>query len=126
MPSVTIAPVTSPPPLGLRIRRAREKLEWRQEDLAVAVGVSRNTIGNWERGEHVPRNRIGRLEEVLGVTLTGSNGHTPPDPATDFLRNAPPGLFSEAEIARMMAARRDLRRWPGNPAEDTSGEANAD
>lgn len=27
------------------------------------------TLGNWERGESIPRNRLARLEEVLGVPL---------------------------------------------------------
>lgn len=29
------------------------------------------TIGNWERGETVPMNRLTALEDALGVTLTG-------------------------------------------------------
>jgi transcriptional regulator with XRE-family HTH domain len=67
--------------LGLRIRRAREALEWRQQDLAVAVGVSPNTVSNWETGRRIPRNRIGRLEEVLHISLTPGRPAPAPEQA---------------------------------------------
>ena len=56
--------------LGTRIRRARERKRWTQQQLADALGVSVRAIGNWERDEAVPRNTIGALEELLGVDLT--------------------------------------------------------
>lgn len=56
-------------PLSERIRRAREDKGLTQEQLAEAVGVSQRTIGNWERGASVPRNRLGRLENILDVSL---------------------------------------------------------
>lgn len=40
-----------------------------QGELGQAVGVSLRTVGNWERGESVPLNRVGALEDVLGVSL---------------------------------------------------------
>lgn len=40
-----------------------------QGQLAQAVGVALRTVGNWERGETVPMNRLARLEDVLHVTL---------------------------------------------------------
>jgi len=52
--------------LGRRIRRARERKGWTQRQLAAEVGVGSRTVGGWERGETVPLNRMGRLEEVLG------------------------------------------------------------
>lgn len=39
-----------------------------QSDLADALGVSLRTVGNWERGETVPRNRMAPLAEVLRLT----------------------------------------------------------
>lgn len=54
---------------GLMIRSARERLGWTQKDLAEHVGTGHKTVGNWERGRTSPRNRIGALEEVLGITL---------------------------------------------------------
>ncbi len=58
--------------LGTRIKRARERLRWRQIDLAKALSVDVKTVGNWERGQTIPRNRIGAIEETLGVEITES------------------------------------------------------
>lgn len=53
--------------LGRRIRAARERKGLTQLELAQLVGVKTSrTVGGWERGEHVPMNRLGKLEEVLG------------------------------------------------------------
>lgn len=60
------------PSLGLKIKRARERKMWTQAKLAEAVGVSRDAIIKWESGKHTPRNRIGALEEVLGIDLTSA------------------------------------------------------
>lgn len=57
------------PPLGTRIKRARERKRWTQQRLADAVDVSQKTIDNWENGRTSPRSSIGALEEVLGVSL---------------------------------------------------------
>lgn len=56
--------------LGQRIRRLREERRWSQAELGDLVGVSGRTIGNWERDTHDPRNSIGALEKVFGVSLT--------------------------------------------------------
>lgn len=53
--------------LGQQIRRARERRGWTQQRLALEIGVGARTIGGWERGESVPMNRMGKLEEVLGI-----------------------------------------------------------
>ena len=52
--------------LGRRIKAARERKGWTQAHLATLMDVTHKTVGNWERGETVPQNRLGRLEEVLG------------------------------------------------------------
>lgn len=59
--------------LGQRIRKARERREWTQQQLALAVGVGSRTVGGWERGETVPLNRIGKLEEILGADVNPDN-----------------------------------------------------
>lgn len=46
-----------------------------QQQLADEVGVSKRTIGGWERGESVPRNRMAALAEVLGMEGTSEFGH---------------------------------------------------
>lgn len=61
--------------LGQRIRRARERKGWTQQQLAVAVGVGARTVGGWERGETVPLNRMARLEDVLGADVNPENDH---------------------------------------------------
>lgn len=66
----------NPPSLGARIRRARELARLSQEDLAKAVGASVRAISDWENDKHHPRNRLGVLEEVLGVDL----GDEPEEP----------------------------------------------
>ena len=55
--------------IGVRIKRARERKRMRQQDLAAAVGVSRTTVDAWEHNRAYPRNRIGALEDVLGISL---------------------------------------------------------
>lgn len=63
------------------IRAARERAGLTQEELGAALGVSLRTVGNWERGATVPRNREAALRRVLadhlddgtGPTLTGAS-----------------------------------------------------
>lgn len=50
---------------GEEIKEARERLHLTQQELATQVGVSMRTVGNWERGESVPRSRMGAIREVL-------------------------------------------------------------
>lgn len=47
-----------------------------QQQLADEVGVSMRTIGNWERNEAIPRNRMGALMEALEMGDQGPEfGH---------------------------------------------------
>lgn len=56
-------------PFHERLRAARERAQLSQGQLATQIGVSQRTVGNWETGTTVPRNRLGALEEALGVQL---------------------------------------------------------
>lgn len=56
------------------IRNGRERVHMTQQQLADEVGVSKRTIGGWERGESVPRNRMAALAEVLGMEGTSEFG----------------------------------------------------
>lgn len=38
-----------------------------QQELATAIGVGQRTVSNWERGETIPRNRLGMLREFFGL-----------------------------------------------------------
>lgn len=73
------------------IRRARERLQMTQPELADLVGVSESTISNWERGKHIPKNRLGRLRQVLRMddAPTPTSDHTNHDqPNGVLLRDA--------------------------------------
>lgn len=50
---------------GPSIRAAREAAGLTQQELANALGVTLRTVGNWERGETVPRSREGAIRRVL-------------------------------------------------------------
>ncbi len=41
-----------------------------QKQLAAVLGVTQRTIGNWERDERHPRNRMGAIVEVLGLDVS--------------------------------------------------------
>lgn len=56
------------------IKNGRERLQMTQQELADEVGVSKRTIGGWERGESVPRNRMAALAEVLGMESVSEFG----------------------------------------------------
>ena len=58
---------------GDQIRQARERKGWNQTKLARAVGVGARTVGNWERGDSSPKNKMAKLEEVLA----NNNGDDP-------------------------------------------------
>ncbi len=49
------------------IKAGRERRHLTQADLAKEMGVSLRTIGSWERGESIPRNRVGALIEALSL-----------------------------------------------------------
>lgn len=69
---------TENPHIGTRIRLARERLLWSQQQLADATGVDVKTVRNWEKTGRV-RNRRGKLEEVLGISFDDdTNGGAPP------------------------------------------------
>jgi transcriptional regulator with XRE-family HTH domain len=55
--------------IATRIRNRRQELGWLQQELADRVGVDRVTVSNWETGKQKPERYIGKLEQVLGVSL---------------------------------------------------------
>ena len=87
------------PSLGARIRRAREQARLSQEELAKAVGASVRAVGDWENDRRKPRNRLGALEQVLGVSLSGEPppaSPVPPDVLALIRRRFPPDKQQEA------------------------------
>lgn len=52
----------------LTIKGARNNKDMTQAELAKAVGVSKDTIGKWERGKAFPSvNKIPKLEKALNI-----------------------------------------------------------
>lgn len=52
--------------IGSRIALKRNQMGWSQEDLAKELGLSRNSVARWERGEIVPKfQQLDRLAELL-------------------------------------------------------------
>ena len=60
--------MTDPHDIGARIRTAREEQGWTQDQLAVAVGVSRSAVAQWETGRagQVTAN-LTRVAAALGI-----------------------------------------------------------
>ena len=54
------------------MRRLRRRLGWTQVELAVALGVTSNSVARWERGEVSIRPPIARLlRHVVVAAQTG-------------------------------------------------------
>ena len=50
-----------------QIKEGRDKRQITQAELAAELGVSLRTVGSWERGESVPRNRVAALADALDI-----------------------------------------------------------
>lgn len=62
-----------------RIKYFRERLGWRQVDVATALQVSRPTVHQWERGMNQPRPaNMRRLLDAFGVTYSEFYGPLKP------------------------------------------------
>lgn len=102
--------MASEPAIGTKIRRARERLHMSQAELAAEVGVSRSTVNAWERDRAYPQNRIGALEQVLGLSLSEDEGPEPEPQGEDQLDQIEQRLTEMLEIVR-----RRKRRQGGEP-----------
>lgn len=107
----------TPPSLGTRIRRARERRQLSQEELAAAVGASSRAVGDWENDRRRPRNRLTVLEDVLGVNLGDEPGpqHLIPKSVLRAIENAD-GLTPEERQAVIENVERTLATERGEAA----------
>jgi transcriptional regulator with XRE-family HTH domain len=94
------------PKIGAQIRRARQLLDMRQQDLADKLGVSRNSIDSWENDRSYPQRTLARLEQVLGVSLDEDA------PAAGPLDDLKPWQEPwEEQVAADEGLAVDTRRW---------------
>lgn len=59
---------TAKPHIGRKISRIRELRGMKQEALALALGVSQQTVSHLEQSENVEEDKLGQVAKVLGVT----------------------------------------------------------
>lgn len=85
---------------GKQIKDARERAQLTQQELASKIGVGMRTIGNWERGETVPKNRMAALEAFFTDTRAVASQSADDDP----IRSA-----SDAELLAELQRRAALR-----------------
>ena len=107
--------------IGMRIARRRHQLDWTQIELAARLGVSPSTVANWERGASYPKKKLGKIEQVLGISLDNGNGDDgPPDPVPEGLKRSIrqdlSDLPPEAAERVIDAVRRTLEEEGGPPA----------
>jgi transcriptional regulator with XRE-family HTH domain len=62
---------TKPKHIGRNISRIRELRGMKQEALAIAIGVSQQSVSNIEGSETVDEEKLKTIAEVLGVTTEG-------------------------------------------------------
>lgn len=107
-----IGAMADEPAVGKRIRRARERLRWTQQQLADKLGVGVRTVNDWENDRSYPRNSIGALEHVLGITLDGEPEFEPIPP--EHRRFIEQWLASRPEDARrVIGLLEGTITWPG-------------
>ena len=88
--------------IATRIRNRRQELGWLQQELADRVGVDRVTVSNWETGKQKPERYIGKLQQVLGISLEDD-----PDPQRHTTEDEMDEL--EQQLQLLLARRRRLR-----------------
>lgn len=54
----------------LRIKEARNARNWSQEELALALETTQQTIQRWESGQDIKSSQLLTLSKTLGVTVS--------------------------------------------------------
>jgi transcriptional regulator with XRE-family HTH domain len=65
-----------PKHIGRNISRIRELRGMKQEALAIAIGVSQQSVSNIEGSEIVDEEKLNAIAEVLGVTVDGIKNYS--------------------------------------------------
>ncbi|UYW02080.1 helix-turn-helix domain-containing protein [Flavobacterium agricola] len=58
--------------IGTEIRNKRKELGLTQKELAIILGVSHNTISNWEKGEVIPASKENMLREFINNNIVNN------------------------------------------------------
>ena len=58
------------------VKEHREAIGFSQERMANTLGVSRNTVANWERGERIKSNRLMQMVALFGCDVNELLGIT--------------------------------------------------
>ena len=99
-----------PSGIGTRIRKQREAMRMTVAQLASRVGVSRNTLTNWESGRTEPTaSELVRVALALGCPVTDLIGGTAASPTPRFAFRAHTPLRKDPEIA--VIARKFVRAY---------------
>jgi transcriptional regulator with XRE-family HTH domain len=102
--------------IGARIAKRRHQLDMTQEQLADALGVSKSTVANWERGVAYPKRKLGKIEQVLGpLDSDDEEPRSPSSSTADALDRL------QLELDRLRQALRDER--PGKDSDDYRASA---
>lgn len=102
--------------LGQRIRARRDTLGITQEQLAVACGVSRAAVAQWESGVTRPSlNNLMKAAATLGVWLSWLSTGDPsvPDTPNPFAKAVAPGTVAPPGLPVIDLARAALWPTPG-------------
>lgn len=68
-PTIAVATIATPS-VGARIRDYRRQQGWTQDQLALATGVSRSAVAQWETDRAGQlRDNISRIAAALGITV---------------------------------------------------------
>lgn len=90
--------------VGPRIKRARERLKLTQRQLAKIVDVDVKTVDNWEHDRTYPKNRLGALEDALGIDLHApATDQSAPETDPDEIRIMALESFSLQEKEMLIA-----------------------
>lgn len=97
----------SAPRIGKKIKRAREKRRWSQQEAADRLGVSRSALNAWENDRAYPRSSIGAIEELYDIVIDGEPEREEEMPAPaelEDLRAHIREVLGEKEAAALEAA----------------------
>jgi len=107
--------------IGGRIRRGREAKRLSRRDLGDLIQAHEKSVGNYERGEHVPWAELPRISDALNVDLRWLlHGQSFQDPLEQIARE-----LSElrASVAELLDLRRSLDRLVQDLLIQETGEA---